>query len=239
MWHSRPEIELSGDGMTGADSKRATRSRRSGDEVRARMLRAGREVFAELGYAGATTKQIAARAEVGEVLLFRHFSNKAGLFVEAVLDPFEAFVDQWTERWSRHAPDGDSVYELGRGYIELLYGFFDDNRQLVVALLSAQAHHPAAAARLQAMFTRLADTIREAATEYSISGRDPVTTVRLTFGMVLSMVEHAELFFIEGTRPPRDEIIDQLTDYMLYGINDPAAAATDSPRQRPRERPTR
>ena len=182
------------------------------------MLEAAREVFAERGYAGATTKQIALRAEVGEVLLFRHFGNKAGLFDEAVLGPFESFVDQWADRWARHGLRGDSMLELGRGYIELLYGFFDDNRQLVVGLLSAQAHHPGAATRLQAMFARLAETVREGTAEYGLPTRDPVTTVRLTFGMVLSTVEHAELFFAEGARPSRESLIDQLTHYMLYGV---------------------
>jgi AcrR family transcriptional regulator len=53
------------------------RTRRSGDEIRARMLAAARAIFAERGYAGASTKEIAQRADVAEVLLFRHFGNKA------------------------------------------------------------------------------------------------------------------------------------------------------------------
>jgi len=207
--------------MTESRVKRPARSRRSGDEVRGRMLDAAREVFAERGYAGATTKQIAVRADVGEVLLFRHFGNKEGLFDEAVLVPFDSFVDQWSDRWARHGLSGDSVFELGRAYIELLYGFFDDNRQLVVALLSAQAHHPSAVARLQAMFVRLAETVREATAEYGLPTGDPVSTVRLTFGMVLSTVEHAQLFFADGARPSRAELIDQLTRYMLYGVGGP------------------
>jgi AcrR family transcriptional regulator len=215
MWHSRyrvPPIEEGKMTTTG-------RSRRSGDEVRARLLSAARGLFAELGYAGATTKQISDRAEVGEVLLFRHFGSKSGLFDEAVLAPFASFVEAWVERWSRHGLSGDSVFELGRGYIDLLYGFFDDNRELVLALLSAQAHHPAAANRLQDLFGRLAATVREGTEEYGLPTRDPVATVRLTFGMVLSTVEHAELFFADDSRPSRDELIDELTHYMLYGIS--------------------
>lgn len=195
------------------------RSRRSGDEVRARMLTAARELFAERGYAGAATKQISERADVGEVLLFRHFGSKAGLFDEAVLLPFESFVDEWTSQWAHHGLTGSSFFELGREYIELLYGFFDDNRELVVALLSAQGHHPAVAARLQEMFARLAETVRDGTAEYGLPTRDPVTTVRLTFGLVLSMIEHGELFFAGGKRPSRDEIVDQLTKYVLYGVS--------------------
>lgn len=205
--------------MAATGERRAVRSRRSGDEVRTRMLTAARELFAERGYAGATTKQISDRAGVGEVLLFRHFGSKSGLFDEAVLAPFESFVDQWVTSWARHAPRGESMFELGRGYIELLYGFFEDNRELVLALLSAQAHHPTAANRLQSLFARLAATVREGSAEYGLPANNPVATVRLTFGMVLSTVEHTELFFAGGQRPSRDELIDQLTHYMLYGVS--------------------
>jgi AcrR family transcriptional regulator len=220
MWQGR----LHTDGherteMTATGGPRTVRNRRSGDEVRARMLAAAQEVFAERGYAGATTKQISERAEVGEVLLFRHFGSKAGLFDEAVLRAFESFVDGWTSQWARHGLTGDSFFEIGRGYIESLYGFFDDNRELVVALLSAQGHHPAAAARLQEMFAQLAETVRDGTAEYGLPTRDPVTTVRLTFGLVLSVIEHGELFFAGGKRPSRDEIVDQLTHYVLYGVS--------------------
>ncbi|MGV0791493.1 TetR/AcrR family transcriptional regulator [Mycolicibacterium sp. XJ1819] len=203
---------------TGA--KRSPRSRRSGDEVRARLLSAGREVFAELGYAGATTKEIATRAEVGEVLLFRHFGSKSGLFDEAVLAPFEAFVDEWVTRWAELRSTSKSIDELARDYIELLYGFFADNRELVIALLNAQVHHPGAATRLQTMFERLAQNVREATLEYRVSTLEPDITVKLTFGMVMSAVVHAEFLFPTPGKPSRDDLVDQLTRYMVHGIFD-------------------
>jgi AcrR family transcriptional regulator len=208
-----------------ARAQRTARSRRTGDEVRARMLTAAREVFADRGYAGATTKQITERAEVGEVLLFRHFGSKARLFEEAVLDPFSMFVDEWVARWARRGSSEDPVAELAREYFDLLYGFLHDNRQLVIAMLKAQAHHPETAARLQTMFDRLADTIREGTSEYHLPTMDPAVTVRLTFGMVLSTVEHAELFFAADVRPSRRELVDQMTRYAMHGIiHEPPAA---------------
>ncbi|MGV0791469.1 TetR/AcrR family transcriptional regulator [Mycolicibacterium sp. XJ1819] len=196
------------------------RSRRSGDQVRALLLAGARAVFAELGYAGATTKEISARAEVGEVLLFRHFGNKAGLFDEAVLGPFETFVDEWVDRWTQRRLGGGGAEDLAHEYVELLYGFLDDNRQLVVALLSAQAHHSSAAERLQVLFDRLAETIREAASVYGLPVRNPALTVRLTFGMVLSTVEHAELLFVDAAKPARRALVDELTLYVLHGVGE-------------------
>ncbi|MEO0895427.1 MAG: TetR/AcrR family transcriptional regulator [Bacteroidota bacterium] len=43
------------------------------------ILEAGLKLFAEQGYAGTRTREIASRASVSEGLIFRHFDNKEGL----------------------------------------------------------------------------------------------------------------------------------------------------------------
>jgi AcrR family transcriptional regulator len=61
-------------------STRQTGSESSVDETRQRILQAAAQVFAEQGYARATTRALAAAAGVNEVTLFRHFGSKQGLF---------------------------------------------------------------------------------------------------------------------------------------------------------------
>ncbi len=53
-------------------------------DTRERLLHAAILVFTEQGYAGATTRRIAAVAEVSEVTLFRHFGNKLTLMTTAI-----------------------------------------------------------------------------------------------------------------------------------------------------------
>jgi AcrR family transcriptional regulator len=43
-----------------------------------KILLAATRVFARQGVSGATTREIARRARVNEVTLFRHFKNSAG-----------------------------------------------------------------------------------------------------------------------------------------------------------------
>ena len=61
----------------------------SADETRQRIMLAAAQVFAEKGYARATTRALAAAAGVNEVTLFRHFGNKQNLFA-AIIDEFAA-----------------------------------------------------------------------------------------------------------------------------------------------------
>lgn len=199
--------------------QRVPRNRRSGEEVRWRLVRAGREVFAERGYAAASTKEIAHRAEVAEVLIFRHYGSKAGLFNEAVLEPLERFVEDWTDRWSRHGVKGQSVEEVATEYVTLLCQFFDDHRLLVLALLAESPRNPTAGDRLEKMFTRLEATVREAASEFGLPARDPTMTVRLTFGLVLSAVVHADTMFPTGPAPARARLVEELTHYLIDGIS--------------------
>ena len=52
--------------------------------VREKILDAATQLYAETGFHGATTRQIAQRAGVNEVTLFRHFGSKTALLHEAI-----------------------------------------------------------------------------------------------------------------------------------------------------------
>ena len=54
------------------------------EDTRQRILNAATQLFAEIGYAQATTRLIADAAEVNEVTLFRHFGNKKALLMACV-----------------------------------------------------------------------------------------------------------------------------------------------------------
>src|SRR5579871_2002454 len=52
----------------------------SGEERRASIIKAVRRVFAEKGFHGTTTRELAVAAGVSEALLFKHFPNKEALY---------------------------------------------------------------------------------------------------------------------------------------------------------------
>lgn len=61
-----------------------------------KIIEAAIELINEKGYKGATTREIAKRAEVNEVTLFRHFGSKKGI-VEAVIDKY-SYMDLLQDR---------------------------------------------------------------------------------------------------------------------------------------------
>jgi AcrR family transcriptional regulator len=67
--------------------------RMTGDLRRQLILGAARRCFARNGFAGTTTKSVAAAASISEGLLFKHFPTKSALYAEILAEECEADPD--------------------------------------------------------------------------------------------------------------------------------------------------
>jgi AcrR family transcriptional regulator len=65
----------------------------TGDLRRQLILGAAKRCFARNGFAGTTTKSVAAAASISEALLFKHFPSKAALYAEILAEECEADPD--------------------------------------------------------------------------------------------------------------------------------------------------
>jgi AcrR family transcriptional regulator len=64
--------------------------RMTGDLRRQLILNAAKRCFARHGFAGTTTKSVAAAASISEGLLFKHFPTKSALYAEILAEECEA-----------------------------------------------------------------------------------------------------------------------------------------------------
>lgn len=101
-----------------------------------RILDAAVATMAEHGYAGATTRQIAAAAAVNEVTLFRKFGSKANLLREAMLRELAVFEEAGGARYT-----GDVHADLQR-IVALYQGLIGRRGRLVPALVSELPRRP-------------------------------------------------------------------------------------------------
>jgi AcrR family transcriptional regulator len=205
----------------------ARRTRRTGDEVRALILEAARDVFAREGYAGATTREIATRAGIAEPLIFRNFVDKAGLFRHAVFDPFEAFIRGYAAQAQAHSAEWDGRRHLddalARLYVEGLYDHLRANRALLRALLRT-SDEDAGALDAAVPLRRLFDELERVATDgleaAGFQATEVDLVVRFTFGLVLSVAVLDDWLLPRGRRrPSRQRIVDELVAYVTLGVN--------------------
>ncbi|MBD2253058.1 TetR/AcrR family transcriptional regulator [Nostoc parmelioides] len=82
--------------------------------TRQRLIQAALELFTAQGVSGTTTRQIAEKAAVNEVTLFRNFGNKHGLLL-AVLEESAAFTNLGESLVKRATPPGN-VYQALKDY---------------------------------------------------------------------------------------------------------------------------
>lgn len=82
--------------------------------TRQRLIEAALELFSAQGVSATTTRQIAEKAEVNEVTLFRNFGNKHGLLL-AVLEESAAFKNLGESLVRRATPPGN-VYQALKDY---------------------------------------------------------------------------------------------------------------------------
>lgn len=172
------------------------RPRRSSVEVRSRILSAALALFAERGYGGTTTREIAHRAEVAEAVMFRIYPNKQALFEAAVIQPFDEFFSAYTARWLAAPTPGGNPEDVLQQFVEELHDLVRKNRHLVKALASSGSltvGTQSALSKLEKMGTVIAETHGLAF--------DPELAVRIATVMVVAvtMVED-QLFDGAGDR---------------------------------------
>src|SRR5919107_1485979 len=68
----------------------STPLRMTSDLRRQLILRPAKRCFPRHGFAGTTTKSVAAAASISEGLLFKHFPSKAALYAEILAEACEA-----------------------------------------------------------------------------------------------------------------------------------------------------
>ena len=92
----------------------------TGDLRRQLILSAAKRCFARHGFAGTTTKSVAAAAAISEGLLFKHFPTKSALYAEILTEECEA--DPALHRLLELAPSTETLVILIREMVRYFQG---------------------------------------------------------------------------------------------------------------------
>ena len=196
-------------------------TRRSRGAPRQLLLDSARTLFARQNYRSTTTKEIAETAGVLEHLLFRNFGSKAALFNEAVVVPFLEIVEDLSSRWESIVPGPGKAEAVAREFLGSLYDLFVENRGLMMTLWGADA-----LTEEELSETGIADIDRATAVLAGLGGRantllglssDEDLAARSTVALVAGMAAFGATFF-GGKRPPRDVIVEEITQATLHGF---------------------
>jgi AcrR family transcriptional regulator len=204
-------------------------------ERRRQLIDVARRVFAERGFRGATTRQIAVAAGVTEALIFQHFPDKDSLYA-AILDmqASTSSNDEWLSSLEACNPE-DEAAVIRILYAGLIAQHERDPDLLRLMVFSALEDHPLSR-HVHGRATRLYRFLEAFITRGQRAGRfrpgSAGFLARATIALPIHYILQRQLF-----RPPwppleAAEMIESGVVFTLAGLRgaaDPAADDVSSP----------
>jgi TetR/AcrR family transcriptional regulator len=197
--------------------------RMSAAERRSQLIETAVDLFSRKGFAGTTTKEVAAAAGVTEAIIFRHFATKQDLY-KAILDSRCAIgdADAWFSEAEKFmaARDDEGLF---RALIATIIGCKHDDPQFERLMLHAalEGHELAILHHNQFALPigkRLIEYVEERQREGAIRLVDPKAVIFAVAG-VAQYYAHQKYLYQSANIPMSDEaVIDAFVGIIMKGI---------------------
>lgn len=197
--------------------------RLTGEERREQIIMTSRKLFAEKGYSGTTTQEIADAADISTTLIFQHFATKEKLF-EAVIEASYGKENLREELLDWLQSDGDS--EICRQIAEHNFGFANtsDGREIMRLLTYISLEKPSL---YQKHLIEEGADVLELVTSYFTKRIDdgtfkpvnPIVAARAFLGMIRNYLWNYNILGEPSKHDfPDSEVIDTFVTVFLDGM---------------------
>jgi AcrR family transcriptional regulator len=190
------------------------------------LLDSAQQLFAERGYRGTTTKDIAQNAGVSENLIFRYFNSKSELMLASVVNPLFATLQGFAEDWRRNdALRAQPHQEIVHRFVAEVVDLIDSHHGLARAILNVLVERPpdfdtASIGRqfaevLKGMGPEMGDFL----SRRGLTSTTPSLVLRMGIISAITNVVLLPESYGEGEQPPtKAVIVDELTNFVVYGL---------------------
>lgn len=193
-------------------------------EKQARILEAAIEIFADKGFAAASTSEIAIKAGVAEGTIFRHYKTKkdlllsiAGPIAVKLAAPFlvRDFAKTLELPYER-------VDDFFRAVAKDRFGFARQHLKLLRILVHEVPFQPELLAQVKELFEnhvfrRMEKAILHFQAQGQLIEAPPWRIMRSTISMVVGMII-THLLILPDETVGEDEEIDRTIDILMYGL---------------------
>ena len=189
---------------------------------RQQLIDAGLRVFAEHGFRGATTRQIAAAAGVTEAVIFQHFPDKDSLYA-AILEQKagEPQAELWLSELEARSAANDDEGVIRTLYTRILGQHEKDPYFLRLMVYSALEQHPLAR-RLNGQSTRLYQFldrfIRDRQRDGHFRSAPPAVLVRAVLALPIYYVFQRRLLQTHWPAASPHDLIETGVHWTLAGL---------------------
>ncbi|WP_308639004.1 TetR/AcrR family transcriptional regulator [Paenibacillus silvisoli] len=170
-------------------------------EKQMKILQSAIEVFAEKGYAGSSTSEIAQRAGVAEGTIFRHYKTKKDLLLSIVAPAMTKLIGPFVLRGFNKVLDTEyESYEgVIRATIENRIAFISKHRSVLRILLQEIPFHPELQERFQRdILIKVLGRLQKIVAAFQAKGQmvdvPSMTVVRLTISAIMGYIAVRTLY---------------------------------------------
>ncbi len=201
------------------------RAHPNGQDIRLRILDAAQEVFAAVGYAGATTREIAARARIGKRMLFYYFPSKDAVYravLERVIVDMVAIHEQF-----RDHPGPVGLGEAVEGVIQVAAHKLPALKVCMREIMDGGPHlESLAAEHLRPLFVRAGSEVTRNVDEGLFRPGDPMHALINVGGIALFYFLVVPLLRLLWDRDPLDpatiaEHVSAARACLMHGLASP------------------
>lgn len=194
----------------------------SSDQRRKAIVDAAVQLFAQNGFRGTTTRQIAQAVGVSEPVLYMHFQTKRDLYRAIIESMAQGPAQSAAAAISSNAPDEAIFLSLAE---EILAWHIDDPARLRLLLFSALEGHELSdlffEAHILPFMSGLAAVIERRIEEGAFRRVDPATAARTFCGMIGQFGQAITVFRAPHDQDQRKRIIREMVDIFLNGMMKP------------------
>ncbi|REJ10860.1 TetR/AcrR family transcriptional regulator [Halobacillus trueperi] len=189
------------------------------------ILKAAVEIFAEKGYASSSTSEIAAKANVAEGTIFRHYKTKKELLI-SIVTPFMTkftlpfFASHFANEVFEEPPEG--LESLLRTLLKNRFEFAKENAPLLRIVIQEMAFHPELQGKFQEVFLEeIFPKFEEALNQLKEKGKlvkmPNASIIRMIISSVVGFL--VTRFIIAPDLNWEDEKeIDYTIDFIMHGL---------------------
>ncbi len=201
-------------GSSESNGRGGTRARMTGKERRLQLVDIGRRLFAEKGFDGTSTEEIANRAGVSKPIVYEHFGGKEGLYAVVIDREMQRLLDLFTDSLTAGTPR-----ELLEQAALALLTYIEDQSD-GFRILVRDSPVASTGGTFSSLLNDIASQVEYIiAREFKARGFE-TKLAGLYSQALVGMVALTGQWWLEARRPKRDEVAAHLVNLAWYGLSD-------------------
>jgi AcrR family transcriptional regulator len=196
-------------------------NRMTAEDRRGQILRGAMELFAEKGFRGATTREIARHLGISEALMFKYFPSKEALYRAIIQKKTDGSEEMFFPKEAIQAKDDRQVFRSVASYL-ISKNSEDPTFMRLIQYGALEGHelsriffetHAMERTRL------LSKYIRQRIKEKAFKKVSPLLAARAFMGMILHYVQSQEIYEMKKFfHFSQKKVVDTFVDTFLNGL---------------------